>query len=363
MTATERRVLDPWAADMVEDYKDVMKEFGIGTMEPDLLSRMPRDNHLFRRGIVFAQRDLGRFLKAEETKKLHAVMSGIKPSNILHIGNYLVLEEIKYFQDAGAAAHYAVADLEAYCDNGTPLDESFKMAVDNVSDLLAVGVNPKKAHIYMQSREKRVTNLGFIYSRNVTHNMLRAIYGEKPIGLYMSALTQVGDILLPEMEDFGGPKPVLVPIGIDQDPHMRLTRDIAAKHDLVLPSSMYHKFIRSLTGQAKMSKRDPMGMITLSEDEKSARKKIMSALTGGRNTVEEQKKLGGEPQKCVIYELYTYFQPDDKKLKEIFETCTSGARSCGDCKKQCADFMVSFLQEHQAKKAKAKDAAKQILEG
>jgi tryptophanyl-tRNA synthetase len=257
---------------------------------------------------------------------------------------------------------YCVADLEAYADNGQSLEESHKIAVDNVADVLALGIDPGKAYIYRQSTNDTVRNLSFIYTKNVTNNMLRAIYGEKPIGLYMVALVQVGDILLPQTEEHGGPRPVVVPVGIDQDPHMRLTRDIAAKHRLVLPSSLYHKFMRSLSGEEKMSKRSASGMITLSDPPETAHKKVMSAITGGQATAEEQRKLGGDPMKCAVYDLVMFqLEDDDRELKRIFDECRTGKRVCGDCKAEIAEKTSRFLRGHQAKKEKLRSKAEQIL--
>jgi tryptophanyl-tRNA synthetase len=108
----------------------------------------------------------------------------------------------------------------------------------------------------------------------------------------------------------------------------------------------------------KMSSSDPKSHIALSEDPKAARKKIMSATTGGRATLEEQKKLGGQPEMCAVYKFYYYhFVDDDKEMEKMHNECTSGAITCGDCKKRCADMMESFLIEHQKKMAKAKDEA------
>ncbi|MFH0986745.1 MAG: tryptophan--tRNA ligase, partial [Candidatus Micrarchaeota archaeon] len=142
-----------------------------------------------------------------------------------------------------------------------------------------------------------------------------------------------------------------------------LTRDIAFKHRLIQPSSTYNRFMHSLTGNAKMSKSDPMGMITLNDDEKTARKKIMSAKTGGRKTVEEQKKDGGVPEDCMVYEMFMFhLEPDDKKLSERYSACKGGKIMCGECKKQCADALYSFLKEHQEKKKKLLPKARKLLD-
>lgn len=235
-----------------------------------------------------------------------------------------------------------------------------------MADLLALGLDPKRAYIYRQSAEIRVLNLAAMFSRGVTYSMLKAIYGVKQFGLYIAALIQVGDILLPQLKDFGGPKPVVVPVGADQDPHIRLTRDLASKyHDqfgFTLPGATYHKLIHSLTGEAKMSKRDPMSYLLLSDSSELARKKVLNALTGGRETVAIQRKLGGVPEKCVVYELGLFhFIENDDKVKQIYEECIEGKRMCGECKCEHAEYVARFLNEHQRKRKSFIDTARKLL--
>jgi tryptophanyl-tRNA synthetase len=70
----------------------------------------------------------------------------------------------------------------------------------------------------------------------------------------------------------------------------------------------------------------------------------MNAKTGGAVSLEEQKKNGGRPEICTVYELMLYHLiEDDEELKEIFMTCKDGSRMCGDCKKYAANLMEKFL--------------------
>lgn len=363
----ERPVIDPWGTIQIEDYSRLFEEFGI---EPigSLVCRLPNPSRYLRRSVVFGHRDLQRIIEAIDNRQAFAVMSGIKPTGEFHLGTKMTAEEIIYFQHLSpkARAFYCIADVEAYADNGIPFDEGEKIAVGNVADLLALGLDPKKAYIYRQSAEIRVLNLASIFSRGVTYSTLKAVYGEKTFGLYMSALIQVGDILLPQLKDFGGPKPVVVPVGADQDPHLRLTRDLASKYrdqfGFVVPSATYHKLTRSLSGEAKMSKRDPMSYLLLNDSPELARQKVLNALTGGRETVELQRKLGGEPEKCVVYELGLFhFIDNDDKVKQIYEECVGGKIICGDCKCEHAEYVVNFLKAHQKKRKSLIDTARKLL--
>ncbi len=353
-------MVDPFSSELPEDYEKTIKEFGIKLISDELKKKLP-DHYLFRRNIIFAHRDLDKFLEAKEKGESIAVLTGIKPSNNFHLGSKLVVDQMKIYQDMGAEIFYSVADLEAYQVNKKSLEELHETAIDNIADLLALGIKDTN-YFYKQSEEKEVMQLGYKYARNVTYNMMKAIYGEKTIGENMVSLLQVGDILYPQMEKFGGKKHVVVPIGLDQDPHMRLTRDIAFKHKLTLPSSTYHKFMRSLSGSNKMSKRDELGMISLSDDEKIIKKKVNRALTGGRDTIQEQKVKGGQPDKCVVFELFAYhFEEDDEKLLERKKACLKGELTCGQCKKELIEKINSFLKQHQEKKEKLRDKAEKLL--
>ena len=235
--------LDPWSVKDIKNYSSLMEEFGIQPIET-VLDRIPNPNKYIRRRISFGHVDLDVVLDALEKNEPYAVMSGIKPSGSFHLGSKITAEEIIYFQKLSpkAMASYCVADCETYADNRMSFEESYNIAVENVADILALGLDPKRTYIYRQSTDKRVLDMAFAFTRDVTYNMLEAIYGDKPFGLYMSALIQVGDILLPQTKEFNGPKPVIVPVGADQAPHIRLTRDITRKYQegygFILPSAI-----------------------------------------------------------------------------------------------------------------------------
>ncbi len=355
--------IDPWSSELPADQSKLFHEFGLEEIS-DAMRKRFASSHLFKKRIILAHRDLTQWIKAADDGKQVAVMSGIKPSGEFHLGSKQTAEEIVFFQQAfKAKVFYCIADLEAHVDNGLSLDECKANAIGNVADLLALGIDADNTYFYRQSLEPRVTTMAYKLSRRVTPAMLTAIYGDKPLSLYMAVLTQMGDILLPQHKDFGGPKHVLVPVGLDQDPHIRLCRDLAFKEKLILPSSTYHKFIKNLKGEAKMSKRDPDAMIWLSEDLNSVKKKFMRSLTGGRNTAEEQRRDGGDIANCVAYDLFsTHFEHDEKKLVQRYSDCTSGKILCGECKTQMAETMLAWMKKHQETRAKMMKKAEKIIE-
>jgi len=360
-------IIDPFGTSTVYDYDRLFADLGLKPIDKNILSRIRSPSRFLRRGIDFAHIDFDKFVEASKNKKGVAVMTGIKPTNEFHLGSKMSAEEVIYFQkEFGAKVFYAVADLEGMIDNGLSLEDQEKIAVDNVADLLALGLDPKNAYIYRQSRERRVMNMAYTFSRKVTNNHLKNLYGDRPFGLYFSALTQCGDMLLPQLPEFGGPKTVLVPVGVDQAPHIFLCRDIASKladsHDFKPVAGIFHKFFRSLKGESKMSKRDPSSTLTLNDSPEAARKKIIGALTGGQKTVAEQRELGGDLDKSVVFELYKYhFVEDDKKVEKVAKAYASGKLLDGEMKDEIAEIVVKFLEKHQAKKRKMVPKARKIL--
>jgi tryptophanyl-tRNA synthetase len=280
----------------------------------------------------------------------------------------MTADDMIYFQSLSkkGTVYYAVADVEAYADNGLSFEQTSKIAVGNVADILALGLDPDRAVVYFQSEELKVMRLGTIFSRGVTNNMLRAIYGERQIGLYMSALYQAGDILMPQLPELGGPKPVLVPVGADQDPHIRLARDLAARYKeeyaFIPPSSIYHRLMLGLGGSDKMSKRSEDNLLTLDDPPRDATKKITSAFTGGRDTVEEQRRLGARADICPIYDLYRFhFARDDEHVKIVYHECTKGIRLCGECKQEAAGLVKTWLEEHRKRRDSMMGDARELL--
>jgi len=361
--------LDPWGSSKVDDYDRLCKEFGIERFDGPL-DDLLKNNRFFRRGIIFGHRDFGAILKAIKEKKPWAVMSGIKPSGPFHLGTFTTASEIVELQKMGGKAYYCIADIESWQDNGIPYGESAKTAVDNLADILAVGLDPKKAYIWRQSVEEHVKSIPYLVSRGLTNNMLNAIYGDRQFGLYLSALIQVGDILLPQLLE--GPMPTVVPVGIDQDPHIRLTRDVTRRYfqdensgdkRFFLPGSTYHVLLEGIDGSDKMSKRNPNSAFSFDEDPASITAKLKNAFTGGRDTLKEQREKGGRPEVCMIHKLLKYhFLDDDKKLQEIWDDCKAGKMLCGPCKKFAIDLVLNYVKQHNEKKKKLIPVAKKILE-
>ncbi len=353
--------IDPWGQTSVDDYERLMNEFGVQPIT-ELVEKIPTAHRYFNRNIIFGHRDFDKILKAIQEEKPWGVLSGIKPSGPFHFGSFTTATEIVFLQKLGGQAFYCIADWESYEDNGITPEDALETAIGNVADILAIGLDPKTAYIYRQTQDSRVLDIAFRAARGVTFATLKAIYGIRNLGLYMASMVQVGDILLPQHPDFGGPKPTVIPVGIDQDPHIRLTRDIAGKLGFQVPGATYHKLALGLDGSEKMGKRNPMSYFTFEEPISSIKKKFMSAFTGGRDTAAEQRQLGGQPNICPIYNMALYHLiSDDKDLLSMYKECTAGEILCGDCKKQRFQLLKTLVETHNRKREKNLHKARKII--
>jgi len=359
--------IDPWGASDISDYDKLMREFGIESFS-NVIKSVPNVHKYMRRGIIYGHRDFSRIALAMKNKAPFVMLTGLMPSGKMHLGHKMVADEMVYFQENGAHCYVCVADVEAYLTRGMDTKVMRELAVNEyLLNYIALGLKPKKCRFYFQSDFSNEYNvISKYFAKKVTFNELKAIYGGESLttGKIVSALTQVADILYPQI-DMGKPTPTVVPVGTDQDPHLRLTRDIAARfkkeYNFILPSSTYHRYQKGLSG-SKMSSSDPTTYIALTDSRKEVERKVKRALTGGRDTLDEQKKLGGSPLECTVFELYKFhFMDDDKELSKVFDECRSGNVMCGECKGRCIELIVGFLLKHQAKREKARKVLDKFL--
>jgi len=504
---TEDVALDPWGSASVGDYADLFEEFGIEAFD-DVADDVTDPHYLMRRGVIFGHREYDAVAEAMANDEPFAALSGFMPTGDPHIGHKLVFDEIIWHQRQGGDAFGLIADLEAHSARGMSWDEIDEHARNYLLSLLALGFDAESGEIYRQSDNREVQDLGFELGSKANFSEFEAIYGfdgETNISHMQSVITQTADILYPQLVD--EPKPTVIPVGPDQDPHVRLTRDLATRvryfkvteafasfelddderhlvraaydalaagsdddgevdngevdngevddaetdvrcedaaewladyeppesvseakagaldklraggkeplrprvrffdrsatdeafealieavegekrvfeghvdafdltrdeaeslareveidHDgfgFRQPSSIYHRFMTGLTG-GKMSSSIPASHISLLDDPEDGYDKVRAATTGGRDTADEQRELGGEADECPVYELYAYLLAgdDDELTKTVYSECVNGERLCGGCKEQAAELMREFLEDHQEKRDEAEE--------
>ena len=222
--------IDPWSSQQSTDYERIRNNFGLSDIE---ISRIPDPNLLHRRGIIFAHRDLDTVLERVNRGEKFGVLTGLMPSGKMHLGHSMVINQVKWFQDQGGDVTVTVADLEALATRNVSLKEGRKIALSEyVNNYAAMGLDPDKTNVYFQSMRPVVQRLGFTLGQKTNISEFESIYGfsgETNLAHVQAPLVQAGDIVHPQLEEYGGLRPIVVPVGVDQDPHIRLTRGLVGK--------------------------------------------------------------------------------------------------------------------------------------
>jgi len=360
----EKSIVNPWEVSGNINYEKLIKEFGVSSLKE--LPTIFNENVLFRRKIIFAHRDIQRILEAIKNKKPFVMMTGLMPTGKFHIGHMILAQQMIFYQKLGAKIYIAVADIEAYNARGQSLEESRKIAIEEyITNYIALGLKPTNCEIYFQSERSKNAEksnayyrLQNILARYVTFNEFKAVYGEITPGKMLSALIQASDMLHPQLLEFESSIATIVPVGIDQDPHLRLARDISQRIKslkFIQLSSTYHIFAPGL-GDGKMSSSDVNSFIALTDSPEAVKKKINKyAFSGGQATIEEHRKKGGNPDVDVSFQyLKMFFEQDDKKLAQIEKDYKSGKMLTGELKEYTIKKINDFLKEHQKNRELAK---------
>jgi tryptophanyl-tRNA synthetase len=360
---TIETTVNPWEVKGDIDYEKLMKEFGVTRLLE--LPLIFNKEILFKRKFIFAHRDIQRILEAIKNKKKFVMMTGLMPTGKFHFGHMIIAMQMIFYQKLGAKVYIAVADLEAYNARGQSLEDSRKIALDEyIANYIALGLDPKKCDIYFQSerssdakKSNAFYRLQNLLARHATFNEFKAVYGEITPGKMLSSLLQAADMLHAQLPEFEGQCPVLVPVGIDQDPHLRLARDISQRiksPKFTQLCSTYNIFLPGLKG-GKMSASDPSSYIAPTDTPKEIETKIKKyAFSGGQPTLELHKKLGGNPDIDVSFQYLKLLEEDDKKLEQIYKDYKSGKMLTGELKEYTIKKINEFLKEHQKKLAEAK---------
>jgi tryptophanyl-tRNA synthetase len=363
-------VVTPWEVSGKIDYDKLVREFGTQPITPELLERIQKHTGTLhpqlQRRIFFSHRDLDWILQRYEAGEKFVLYTGRGPSGPVHIGHLVPWIFTKYLQNKfDAQLYFQMTDDEKFLYHDEfSLDESQKWAYENALDLIALGFDPKKTKIIMDTKSMgTLYNLAIRIAKHMTFSTVRAVFGFQDstnIGmLFYPAIQAVPAFLESELE--GHNVPCLIPAAIDQDPYWRVTRDVAPKLGFYKPAQIHCRFVPGLGRGGKMSASMPETSIFTVDSPEVAAKKVMGAFTGGRATIEEQKRLGANPDICSVF-AYDYFLfMDDKEIEDLRFNCLAGNIMCGECKQVLAERVKKFLVEHQEKREKAKDHFEEFL--
>lgn len=362
-------IVTPWEVKGEVDYDRLIKEFGVSKIDSVILKRLEelakkkgiKFHHYLRRGTFFAHRDL-KFALDEHGKGNLFLYTGCGPSGPIHMGHAMVWLFVKWLQDVlDVDLWFQFTDDEKFLFKDMSYEEIQKWMYENMLDVVALGFNPNKTHFLIDTK-----HAGLIYpeaikvAKKITFSTVKSAFGltnQDNIGSIFFTSVQAVPSFLPSV--LAKKKMAcLIPHAIDQDPHFRITRDVVEKIGYYKPASIQSIFLPGLTGMQKQGKLSSSTgkAIYLTDDANTVKKKINKyAFSGGKDTVEEHREKGGNPDIDVSYQWLTFFEEDDKKLKQIYDDYKSGKLLSGELKGILIEKLNTFLAEHQKKREKAKD--------
>jgi tryptophanyl-tRNA synthetase len=370
----EEFVVTPYEVRGRIDYARLRELFGTQELTPELLARIHHvvggDLHpLLSRGIYYSHRDLAGILDGFANGRPFFLYSGRGPSGPLHTSHLVPFDLCQWFQrKLGVRMFIQITDDEKFwARGGLSREETAAWGLENLYDILALGFDPKRTHVFFDSRSiAALYPLAIRVARRIPYSTVKAVFGFEPstnIGLVFYTALQTVPCFWPSWAE-GREVPCLIPCGIDQDPHFRVTRDIAEGLGYPKPSLLHSQMVPGLLGgDAVMSTTNAAdNALFLNDPPKTVERKLRNAFTGGRTTVEEQRRLGAVPEICSIWALWrTRFAESDAKFEQVTRDCRSGALLCGDCKGELIERVHRFYAAHAVAREKAKDWAESTI--
>ncbi len=275
------------------------------------------------------------------------VLSGIQPTGRFHWGNYFgAIQQYIDLQDQAEDAFYFLANLHALTTVREPVQLQ-QLTLDAAMDLLALGLDPDRATLFVQSDVPEVSELCWLLMTGTPMGLLERCVSYKDkkdkgiaadAGLFTYPVLQAADILAYDADT--------VPVGADQVQHVEVCRDIAGSFNhhfgetFVLPKAKVREASAKVPGVdgEKMSK-SYNNTLEIFEEPKPQRKRIMRIVTDSR-PMEDAK----EPDDDHLYQLYSLFV-DDAKREELAAKYRRGGFGYGEVKKALAEEGEAYFAE------------------
>lgn len=245
----------PWEVKGNIDYDLLQKRFGTTPIDNILEEKLMKYGHLhpmIRRRVFYSHRDMIQLLNEYDKGHKFVLYTGRGPSGNTHLGHIMPWIFNKWIQDTfDVDMLFQITDDEKFLFKDLALDDTSNIAYENALDFIAIGFNTKKTKIILNTKNiDKLYPMALKISKKVTFSTSRAVFGfsnSTNIGSIFYTTLQSAPAFLPS-EDMKMDIPVLIPCGIDQDPHFRITRDVAPGLGYPKPSLIYCKMFPGLSG-------------------------------------------------------------------------------------------------------------------
>lgn len=346
-------ILTPWESKGDIDYARLVERFGLNVISDDIRCQVAdaagEDHFLLRRKIFFSHRDLDVILHSYQNGPGFFLYTGRGPSGSTHIGHLIPWMFAQWLQSRfGVTMYFQLTDDEKfYRDSKLSLDDTYNLALQNARDFAALGFDPDRTHILINSQHiNTLYPLAAQAAKRINYSNTKASFG-------FGNATNIGMIFYTALQSapcFLEKRPVLIPLGVDQDPHFRLTRDIAPVLGYPKPALIHNIMIPSLAGSGrKMSASSKNSAVYTTDTAKQIRQKINKyAYSGGQDSIAKHRQFGGDTQSDVSFlYLWMFFEPNDSKINQIKEEYESGSMLSGELKQILIEAMVAYMERHQ----------------
>jgi tryptophanyl-tRNA synthetase len=346
---------------ILEDNEKLVSQFQAQRFSS--LKEVP-DFYTFKKGLFYSHRDFDVFLEKLNKGEKSAIVSGVNASGTLQLGHKTVFDTNLFFQKKyGVPVYIPISDDESYVAKKVKTrEEAVKNGVKLIIDLIAYGFDLKLTKIVFDFYFTDIFSIAMNLSRHVTMSEIKAVYGyqnEDNIGLHFYPNVQAAHVLFPEIND--GIKNTLVPIGPDEDAHLRLGRDIAVRAGYQKPAIIHAKFVPGIDG-LKMSKSRPDSAIFLHDTADVIKKKVSKAFSGGKDTIEEHRKSGGDPDVDISLMYLSMYFLDEEESSRLREDYKHGKILSGELKKMLIEKVTEFNKNFEERRKKVTfEQVKQVL--
>jgi tryptophanyl-tRNA synthetase len=282
------------------------------------------------------------------TGKRPRILSGMRPTGKLHLGNYLgALQSWVELQESCDNFHM-VADWHALTTDHEHVDQIIPNTHDMVIDWLAAGINPEKSPIFIQSHIPEHAELHLLFSMLVTTSRLERnpTLKEQIRDLHLEETVSYGHLGYPVLQaaDILLYKANLVPVGEDQVPHVELTREIARRFNALygevfpVPEAKLTHFPRLPGLDGRRMSKSLGNTVLLSDSPEEIAAKVRTAYT-------DPKKIRatdpGNPDGCVVFAYHRAFNATN--APQIGDLCRAGHLGCVANKKNLAGILAETL--------------------
>jgi len=282
------------------------------------------------------------------------ILTGIRPTGNLHLGHYFGATGNWVKLQDDYECFFEIADVQALTDNFNNPEKVRKNVYEITKDLLSIGINPEKSHLFIQSMIPEIAELTVFYSNLVTMARLyrnptvkteiaqkKALFGNDgesvTYGFVGYPISQAADITALNGE--------VIPVGEDQLPLIEQCREIVRKFNSIYGDTLKEPEhllsntprIKGLDGKEKMGK--SLGnALYLNDDTETVTKKIMNAVTDPEKI---KKDDPANPEICMVY--YYHKLIKNENIETVCQECKNGTRGCVACKRELITKMEEFL--------------------